>query len=165
MKDLGYKAICFDKDNVLTVPYSFHVQDYLAESINIAVSLFNCSVVSNSVFEECFIYNKSKKLKCLPHFFRKPFCGNTILKHYKNLTSREIVVIGDRIFTDILMANMHGFLSILIEDPLCKEKEHFGIKAARLIEKCLSSIIYYRNNRKNHHELDAETLSSILISS
>ena len=50
IKDHGFKAVCFDKDNVLTRPKQMHIHEPFKESLLQATSLFRCAVLSNSVF-------------------------------------------------------------------------------------------------------------------
>ena len=50
-----------------------------------------------------------------------------------NIQNQNIAFIGDRLFTDILMANMNGSVSIYIK-PLDTSNEEIGIKIFRKIE-------------------------------
>lgn len=56
----------------------------------------------------------------LRHSIKKPGCHNEILDYfYKNkiiTNPKEVAVIGDRLFTDILMANMMGSYGVWIKD-------------------------------------------------
>ena len=56
------------------------------------------------------------------HSTKKPGCGSDVLdylmKHSKNGLSKpeQIAVIGDRLFTDITMANLMGAWAVWVED-------------------------------------------------
>lgn len=64
----------------------------------------------------------------LPHSTKKPGCGDEILKYLraqeetKDIKPCEIAVVGDRLFTDCLMANMIGAWGVYVRDGVVREK-------------------------------------------
>ena len=54
----------------------------------------------------------------LRHATRKPACGPEIMQHFQGKVDSpsQIAVIGDRLFTDTIMANTMGAYSIWIRD-------------------------------------------------
>lgn len=55
-------------------------------------------------------------VKVLRHAVRKPGCGQEIMDHFGDTISSpsQIAVIGDRLFTDVVMANRMGAYAIWI---------------------------------------------------
>lgn len=77
------------------------------------------------------ILEKNTGVPVLRHRVKKPGCKDEIFDYFrkKNLVESpaEIAVIGDRLFTDIMMANMMGAYGVWLKDgvkpsnsPLCK---------------------------------------------
>jgi phosphatidylglycerophosphatase GEP4 len=64
----------------------------------------------------------------LRHSTKKPGCGAQVLNHFRNapdvdVTSpSQIAVVGDRIFTDVMMANMMGSWGVWVKDGVVQEK-------------------------------------------
>jgi predicted HAD superfamily phosphohydrolase YqeG len=50
----------------------------------------------------------------------------------------EIAIIGDRLFTDVVLANMNGCVSILVK-PLDTTQESIGIRLMRFVESRYNS--------------------------
>lgn len=64
----------------------------------------------------------------LRHSTKKPGCGAQILEYFRNapdvsVTSpSQVAIVGDRLFTDVLMANMIGSWGIWLKDGVVQEK-------------------------------------------
>ena len=60
------------------------------------------------------------------HSTKKPGCGSDVFHHLKQKSTNgfsspnQAVVIGDRLFTDIMMANMMGVWSIWVKDGVAR---------------------------------------------
>lgn len=71
-------------------------------------------------------------VKVLRHPTKKPGCGAEILEYFRNLPNSkvtrasQIAVVGDRLFTDVLMANMMGAWGVWVRDGVVKEKNLVG---------------------------------------
>ena len=69
----------------------------------------------------------------LRHDHKKPGCGAEIMEYFrKAIDSKvtkpsQIAIIGDRLFTDVLMANMMGSWSVWVKDGVVQEKGIVGI--------------------------------------
>ena len=67
------------------------------------------------------ILEQATGVNILKHPIKKPGCGPDVLKYLQNIPKigvkhpSQIVVVGDRLFTDTVMANTMGFWSIWIE--------------------------------------------------
>ncbi|PVG01180.1 HAD-superfamily phosphatase [Serendipita vermifera] len=126
----GYAGVIFDKDNTLTLPYSPRLLPELGPAFQEAKEAFGSSrvlIVSNSsgTFSEDpgFIEAEGleRELGCsvLRHRFVKPSgnCVKEIKAYYDSLDQfdsvntpttqleRRLVVVGDRLLTDVLMAS------------------------------------------------------------
>lgn len=66
------------------------------------------------------------------------------MAYFKGLKPKQIALIGDRVLTDIVMANEAGFLSVLVTDPLTIQGDNIPAIISRLFEKQLLKIL----NRK-----------------
>ena len=64
----------------------------------------------------------------LRHDHKKPGCGSEIMEHFRKATDSkvtkpsQIAIVGDRLFTDVLMANMMGAWSVWVKDGVVQEK-------------------------------------------
>ena len=64
----------------------------------------------------------------LRHSTKKPGCGTDIMDYFRNAADNkvskpsQIAIVGDRLFTDVLMANMMGSWSIWVKDGVVQEK-------------------------------------------
>lgn len=85
--------------------------------------------------KEASLLEAATGVKVLRHSTKKPGCGPQILDYFhnapdSNVTSpSQIAVMGDRLFTDIMMANMIGSWSIWSKDGVVREKSLVGLVA------------------------------------
>lgn len=67
-------------------------------------------------------------VEVLRHSTKKPGCGAQILKHFIERSDTgvtkpsQIAVVGDRLSTDVLMANMNGFWGLWVKNGVVPEK-------------------------------------------
>ena len=67
-------------------------------------------------------------VKVLEHSTKKPGCGPDIMNHFFNAADSgvtkpsQVAIIGDRLFTDMLMANMMGSWSVWVRDGVVKDE-------------------------------------------
>ena len=91
-------------------------------------------IVSNSAGTKDDPEGKQAKLleqatgvKVFKHSTKKPGCGPDVFKHLQNISEirvkhpNQIAVIGDRLFTDVIMANAMGSWSIWIRDGVVED--------------------------------------------
>ncbi|CAI1727196.1 hypothetical protein SEUBUCD646_0O02670 [Saccharomyces eubayanus] len=124
------KAVVVDKDNCISFPHDNIIwPDYSQhwESLKLKYPNKSLLIVSNtagSSSDEDYLQAKLLEDKTgvpvLRHSTKKPGCHNEILDYFyenKIITNpKEVAVIGDRLFTDILMANMMGSYGVWIRD-------------------------------------------------
>ena len=100
-------------------------------------------IVSNSAGTSDDVESKEARLleaatgvKVLRHSTKKPGCGPQIMDYFRdhaadaNVTSpNQIVVVGDRLTTDVMMANMMGFWSVWIKDGVVNQKNLVSLRS------------------------------------
>ena len=96
-------------------------------------------IVSNSAGTHSDLGGREAKLleeatgvKVLRHKTKKPGCGAQIFAHFRNEPGKgvtrpsQIAIVGDRLTTDIVMANLNGFWAIWVKDGVVAEKSFVG---------------------------------------
>ncbi|NMA06213.1 MAG: YqeG family HAD IIIA-type phosphatase [Ruminococcaceae bacterium] len=128
------KCILIDIDNTLTGDCSFEIKDEVLKWVENAKSLgLHLIAISNNSRERVAKFSDSMGLEYI-FDAKKPLKSRIegILKN-KKFDFKEIAVIGDQIFTDILLAKRIGAISILV-DPMGKDIP-LGVKIKRILEK------------------------------
>ena len=135
IKEYGFKAVCFDKDNVLTRPSQMLIHKPFKEPLLQAMSHFHCAILSNSVFNKTpLLVDGHTSIECIPHRLPKPFCAKELLMYFKGVTNTEILFIGDRLLTDIFMAKQMSMFSIYIREPISIDDEGMSQRLMRKLE-------------------------------
>lgn len=74
--------------------------------------------------------------KVFRHSTKKPGCGPEVFEYLRNASKKtkcpvkhpkQVAVIGDRLFTDVMMANMMGAWSIWVKDGVVKNNGFVGL--------------------------------------
>ena len=163
----GISFLVFDKDNTLSLTnkdefYSLEIKETINNCINI-FGLNSIAILSNSIGKK----NSTEKemiffdntLPIIQYERKKPFNFQEVHKYfsetnsnYKKLNSK-ICFIGDRLMTDIFMANFNHCLSIYVF-PLERTHENIKIKSIRYLEDYfLKNIFQNRKINKNFPQL------------
>jgi hypothetical protein len=135
----GKRVLLFDLDNTM-VPYNeYSVSSELVKLISeLKNSGFKIHLFSNSI--------RGRKVKRVAQDLdidynlcsRKPFKGSfKKLIERNNYNIREVVMIGDQLFTDILGGNRIGITTILVDQASFDEA--FVTKLMRLMEKIVKN--------------------------
>ena len=129
LKQKGIRALALDVDNTLTTHGNMAVSDSMRQWIaGMKAAGIGLMIVSNNKFTR--VSPLAIQLG-LPYtsFAIKPFArGFLDVCRYFTVTSRELGVVGDQIFTDILGGNWFGSSTILVH-PIRKEgSAYFKIK-------------------------------------
>ena len=83
--------------------------------------------------QEADLLEKATGVKVLRHKTKKPGCGAQIFEFLKNepgigvTRPSQIVVVGDRLSTDIMMANMNGFRGLWVKDGVVPDKSFVSL--------------------------------------
>lgn len=136
LKESGIKAIISDKDNTLTETYSDEIMPALEPALVELRQAVNQKfyVVSNSAgtffYEhEARAFEEHTGIRVIRHFFKKPWGYNAAIAE-TGVNPDEILVIGDRIYTDIVFGNNIGALTVLVQ-PFSDKGELQGISSLR----------------------------------
>ncbi|KAJ1833951.1 hypothetical protein LPJ63_002361 [Coemansia sp. RSA 2711] len=117
----GIDYVVFDKDNCLTAPYVAHIHPAYKEAWSQCLEAFapNVLIVSNSAgtpddpeFWGAAKVEQALGARVLRHKVKKPGCADEILAAWPDAKAEQIAVVGDRLATDVLMANRANMLSI-----------------------------------------------------
>ncbi|XP_065852030.1 phosphatidylglycerophosphate phosphatase 1, chloroplastic/mitochondrial isoform X3 [Euphorbia lathyris] len=132
----GFKGVVFDKDNTITVPYSLKLWGPLASSMEHCKSVFgnNVAVFSNSAG------------------VKKPAGTAEEIENYFGCTASQLIMIGDRPFTDVVYGNRNGFFTILTE-PLSLSEEPFIVRQVRKLEMAFTNHWLGKGKRPVSHNL------------
>ena len=106
------------------------------------------AIISNSAgcrnfdpdFKKAERGEQALSISFIRHERKKPDVIDDILAHFGTWNTKEIAVIGDRIATDVLLGNLHGCMTILVE-PFDPTKDNAAVKLARKIERSLWKFI------------------------
>jgi len=85
---------------------------------------------------------KSTGVAVLAHRVKKPGCGDEIMAYFKahpeaGVTSpSQIAVVGDRLATDMMLANQMGSYGIWVKDGVVPVREKSVVSIPNLLSKC-----------------------------
>lgn len=133
------KVVLLDKDNCFAVP---HTNDVFAEYQHVFSKLRKAypgeqlMIVSNTAgstddpdLSQAAELERATGVKVFQHRDKKPGCGTEIIEYLKSsgiiTKPEEVSVVGDRLMTDIVMANLMGSASIWIRDGVVPSKSPF----------------------------------------
>lgn len=133
------KVVLLDKDNCFAVP---HTNDVFAEYQDVFAKLRKeypgdqLMIVSNTAgstddpeLHQAAELEKATGVKVIQHHDKKPGCGGEIIDYLKKsgiiTKAEEVSVVGDRLMTDVVMANLMGSASVWIRDGVVPSKSPF----------------------------------------
>ncbi|KAG7012037.1 GEP4, partial [Cucurbita argyrosperma subsp. argyrosperma] len=166
----GFKGVIFDKDNTITAPYCLTIWAPLKSSLEQCKSVFghDVAVFSNSagLYEYDHDGSKAKALersigtKVIRHRVKKPAGTAEEIEKHVGFTSSQLIMVGDRPFTDVVFGNRNGFLTILTE-PLSLSGETFVVRQVRKLETFLVKRWLKQGVRPISHRLLPDTKQCI----
>ena len=77
---------------------------------------------------EADLLERNTGVSVLRHSTKKPGCGPEVLQYFRSQPESgvtkpsQIAIVGDRLFTDVMMANMMGSWNVWIKDGVVDEK-------------------------------------------
>jgi phosphatidylglycerophosphatase GEP4 len=141
-KEADIRAVILDKDNCFALPHSNEVYPPYREKFEELRKTYPGSrllIVSNTAGtrddptgEGKAVLEKNTGLTVLKHDTKKPGCRDEIFKHFREAKDVEITspdqiaVVGDRLLTDVMMANLMGSRSIWTKDGVTERKSFVG---------------------------------------
>lgn len=134
IKKFNVETILLDIDNTLTVPDSKEPFDGVLNWLKeMEKEKFKLLIISNNTKKRVESFAKTVNLRGIYHA-KKPMPFKV-----KKAIGKEIkktLMVGDQIFTDVLLANLSGMKSILL-NPQAKDPEILSFKIKRKVEKFL----------------------------
>eukprot|EP00741_Cyanophora_paradoxa_P000845 tig00000444_g816.t1 len=123
LRKAGARGLIFDKDNTLTAPFIDEIHPAAREPLRRAEQVFGRDkivVVSNSVgcrkdppphaqAKEC---ERRTGLRIVRYGGTKPTAGAKEALAALGCAAHEVVVIGDRVLTDVVFGNKNGFFTV-----------------------------------------------------
>ncbi|CAK9440167.1 uncharacterized protein LODBEIA_P42670 [Lodderomyces beijingensis] len=118
--DVRIKGVVLDKDNCFARDHDDKVWPNYEQAWKKLTDTYparNLLIVSNSAgtdddvnHEQAQVLESKTGVTVLRHSVKKPGCLDEIKRYFADLDVKpnEIIVVGDRLFTDMLMANMMG---------------------------------------------------------
>ena len=95
------------------------------------------------------------------HKRKKPAVCDDVLQHFEIETAYEVAVVGDRVLSDVVMGNNHGFFTILVE-PLDPSVENTSVKLVRRFEDSLLTRLARELRPPVHPTVKYEELESLI---
>lgn len=132
-RPIDIRAVVLDKDNCFAVPNTNEIHKSCSAKfaeLRKAYPGNKLLIVSNSAGATqtsdsengALALEAATKTTVLRHAVKKPGCGDEIMRFFKadsdvDVTHpSQVAVIGDRVFTDVLLANMMGARAIWVRD-------------------------------------------------
>ena len=134
LQKYAVKAVLLDIDNTLSPHGAIMPYDGVCEWLNnLKNSGIKTAIISNNKEKRVQLFAENLKIKYYIANAKKPFKSGFILaKEMLGVDKKNILVIGDQIFTDILGANLAEIKSVLVEPK--DKNEPFSIKLKRIFE-------------------------------
>ena len=126
------RAVVLDKDNCFAVPYENQIHEPYRTKFDELRKAYPGSrllIVSNSAgtltdkdYAEAKLVERNTGVEVLRHSTKKPGCHSEIMDHLRNApdarvtSASQVAVVGDRLFTDVMMANMMGAYGVWVKD-------------------------------------------------
>ncbi|RPA93549.1 HAD-superfamily phosphatase [Choiromyces venosus 120613-1] len=132
------RAVILDKDNCFAVPYVKEVYPAYKDTFEKLRKEYGdrLLIVSNSAGTdddgghlEADILEKDTRVKVLRHSTKKPGCYPEIMSYLTSKTdvtrADQVAIVGDRLFTDVLMANMMGSWAVWVKTGVVDSERTF----------------------------------------
>ncbi|GAB7357892.1 hypothetical protein MBLNU230_g0061t1 [Neophaeotheca triangularis] len=161
------RAVVLDKDNCFAIPKQNEVHKAYESHFAKLRETYPGSrllIVSNSAgtrsdpgYKEADTLEHNTGVKVLRHTTKKPGCQAEILDHFRKATDvditspSQIAVVGDRLFTDVMLANMMGARGIWVQDGVV---HNHGLLSR--VEKGLAGFLLRRGFRAPDCKSDFE---------
>ena len=125
--ELGFRGVCFDKDNTLSIPYSFELDSSIEKKFNTACSVFGLDFVKvvsntagtlddkNGLWQQQIEEDWGVEVIC--HKIKKPGCVKAVRHAFGSVKCESVLCVGDRLFSDMVLGNRLGMGCVLV-DPL-----------------------------------------------
>lgn len=145
LKNRGISGLILDLDNTLTLHDAPIAECGIMEWLDtMKDSKIQMMIVSNNNYERVLPTANALNLPFVSNGKKPITTGFTRAKRLMGLNKKQIAVIGDQIFTDMICGNLSGMFTILVE-PFEEEKHGF-LHFKRVIQKRLFPERKIKNN-------------------
>jgi phosphatidylglycerophosphatase GEP4 len=142
------RAIVLDKDNCFAVPHEndiFPSNKAKFDELRQAYPGSKLLIVSNSSgtgadpgYKDAELLEKNTGVTVLRHTTKKPGCHGEIMDYFRSKPDsqvtkpEQVAIVGDRLFTDMMMANMMGAHSVWVRDGVVEDRNIVSASSACL---------------------------------
>ncbi len=134
LRTRGIKALILDVDNTLTEHNSQHISEEVLFWIRLMrQNGFLLMIASNNNKARIAPFAKKIEIEAVANSFKPLPIGYRKALAKWGLPAKEVAVVGDQIYTDIVGANLCGMFSILVK--FWKEEKNFFFRLKRWIER------------------------------
>ncbi|KAF7024187.1 hypothetical protein CFC21_036566 [Triticum aestivum] len=163
LRRAGFRGVVFDKDNTLTAPYAPELWPLLTASFDQCRAAFPgaIAVYSNSAGLKQYDPDGSDAstieatidgVHVIRHDAKKPAGAAKEIESYFDCSASDLVLVGDRYFTDVIYGNRNGFLTVFTE-PLSFVGESYIVRKVRKLEAYIINYWYKKGHRPLKHPL------------
>ncbi|KAH6680730.1 mitochondrial PGP phosphatase [Halenospora varia] len=134
-KNVNIRAVVLDKDNCFAIPHSNEVHKPYNDHFNTLKKAYpgrRLLIVSNTAgassidpdLKLASSVEASTGIHVLPHSTKKPGCGPEIMEYFRKYPETgvtrpdQIAIVGDRLTTDVMMANLMGSYAVWVKDGM-----------------------------------------------
>ncbi|XP_078437225.1 haloacid dehalogenase (HAD) superfamily protein isoform X2 [Wolffia australiana] len=167
LQQMGFRGVVFDKDNTLTSPYSLSLWPPIAASFADCLSAFprRVAVYSNSAglfqydpdgLKAMALEESIQGIHVIRHVTKKPAGSVDEIEQFFGCPASQLIMVGDRCFTDVVYGNRNGFLMILTE-PLHLAEEPLIVQLVRKLEQNLLASWCKKGLKPAKHSLVSDT--------
>ncbi|KAK0664187.1 Phosphatidylglycerophosphatase GEP4 [Lasiodiplodia hormozganensis] len=147
-KAVDIRAVVLDKDNCFAVPHANEVHpEYKAkfQELRDAYPGPKLLIVSNTAgtgsdpaYAQAELLERNTGIRVLHHNTKKPGCRSEVFEYFRNIpeagvtSPSQIAIVGDRLFTDVMMANLMGAHGFWVKDGTIGPHSFFARAEHRL---------------------------------
>ncbi len=152
LKKDSIKGLVFDLDNTIMPPKTGDYPEDILKWLEMVKNEFKIAILSNNPHKE-YVQKAGEKAGCIAYEkAQKPRIKAAVqaLKDL-DLLPEQVVIIGDRPLTDILVGQRLGLTTVLV-DPLITHDENQFISFLKMLERCFisSALKKFADNGNNN---------------
>ena len=164
----GITGCVVDKDNTVTTPHEHTVHNCAQNGMRALLDAFESNVVlvSNSAGQRTFdptgkeadALERSLGSRILRHASRKPASNAAEIKRELKCELDHVVVVGDRLVTDILYGNRMGTFTVHVL-PLEPRRDNLAVRGSRFFEESVARLL--KSSPPNHFAIEEPSLKRL----
>lgn len=142
------RAVVLDKDNCFAIPHQneiYPANKSKFDELRQAYPGSKLLIVSNSSgtgadpgYKDAELLEKNTGVTVLRHTTKKPGCSGEIMDYFRSnpdsqvTKPEQVAIVGDRLFTDMMMANMMGAHSVWVRGGVVEDRNIVSQLLSRL---------------------------------